>query len=68
MIRLIDLGMAKFHGEAPYPRVTKAEIIKYPHLDPSLANGGACSTKTDIYSFGKVLSELYRQTGCFVYR
>ena len=66
VVRLIDLGLAKFKGQAPYPYLNETEI-KGTHLDPSLANGGPCSSSTDMYSFGKILTEMYKLTKCFTY-
>ena len=56
LIRIIDLGKAMFIGEAPYPDITEKIISeRCIQLDPELANGGRCSSKTDFYSFGHML-------------
>ena len=67
VIRIIDLGLSKFVGEAPYPYVSYRDILRFSQLDPSLANGGACSPSTDLYSLAVILLELYTNTKCSVY-
>ena len=66
-IVLIDLGLAMFAGDSPYPYMSPNEIRRYPHLDPSLAHGGRCSQKTDFYSFGMVLQKFFHIVGCSAY-
>ena len=67
-ITIIDLGYAKFVGEAPYPHHPHNILIKYCHTDPSLSDGGMCSIKTDYYSFGHLLQQIYELTKCNVYK
>ena len=66
-IRIIDLGLASKEGKSPYPDSSLEHIQKFPHLDPSLANGGRCSQRTDLYSFGYCLSIISRLYSCPVY-
>ena len=67
---LIDLGLSKFTGQSPYLPTLSVEAIQnyHSHLDPALAEGGLCSPKTDLYSFGKCLKKIYEFYGCPPYR
>lgn len=40
---IIDLGKATFEGDSPYRHVTREQIVRYPQIDPRLAQGGKCS-------------------------
>ena len=66
-IKIIDFGLAKMEGESPYPDISMQDILKYPHLDPNLGEGGPCSPNTDFYSFGDCLSNIAHLYSCPVY-
>ena len=55
-VKIIDLGLATYVGESPYPWVSSKRIRKHPHLHPLLADGGSCSEDTDLYSLGRIMA------------
>ena len=67
-VHIIDFGLSRFEGESPYPDSPLERVIEFPHLDPSLANGGVCTKNTDFYSYGKILLAIYEKYRCPVYR
>ena len=67
-VRIIDFGLSRIEGESPYPDLPLERVIEFPHLDPSLANGGVCTKNTDFYSYGKILLAIYERYRCPVYR
>lgn len=66
-VRIIDLGMSTFKGGAPYPNIPLRRIVNFPHLDPCLCNGGKCSQRTDLYSFGAMLLQVANIHQCPAY-
>ena len=59
MIKIIDLGHAKFIGEVPYPNMDAMRFMKYRWLDLRV-NGGPCSPETDLYSVGFLMMRLFK--------
>ena len=67
-VKIIDLGVATYHGESPYPGVPSEIFPKVPHLDPSLAMGGPCSAATDLYSLGRIMFNIQKYSKCKIYK
>ena len=63
-VKIIDLGLATYVGESPYPRSSLERIRKFPHLHPALADGGACSEDTDLYSLGRIMAYFQKYYKC----
>ena len=59
-IRIIDFGHARFAGEAPYGYLNSERVLKYPQIDPSMANGGPCNRSTDLYAIGHMLKKMMK--------
>ena len=59
-VKIIDLGHADFEGGRIYRYLPADRILKYPQLDPALADGGPCSMLTDFYSLGVLILQVYQ--------
>ena len=67
-VKIIDLGVATYRGESPYPGVSSEIILQVPHLDPSLEQGGSCSEATDLYSLGRIMFHIQKYSKCKIYK
>ena len=69
-VKIIDLAHADYEGGQIYRYLPADRILKYPQLDPALADGGPCSVLTDFYSLGVLILEVYQSSHyqCAIYQ